>query len=78
MEALHCPINRAPLLTSQQSPKDCRALHLELMQELPEGAKEELQDCLETTDWNICVQDNLEDYTFTVLFYIRRCVENVN
>lgn len=44
----------------------------------PEGAKEQLQDCLETTDWNICVQDNLEDYTFTVLFYIRRCVENVN
>lgn len=43
----------------------------------PEGALAQLQDCFEKTDWEIFEHLDLEQYTETVLFYIKICMENV-
>ena len=40
----------------------------------PEGA---LQDCFEQTVWDIFEQQDLEEYTGTVLSYIKHCTESV-
>jgi len=36
-----------------------------------------LQDCFEHTDWGLFSQQSLEDYTCTVLHYIKTCIDNV-
>lgn len=43
----------------------------------PEGASSQLQDCFERTNWDIFGNQDLEEYTSTVLFYIQNCVDNV-
>ncbi|KAK0154423.1 RNA-directed DNA polymerase from mobile element jockey [Merluccius polli] len=50
----------------------------------PDGAVPMLQDCFETTDWQIFREAatsessvDLEEYTSTVLGYIRKCMEDV-
>ncbi|XP_062851034.1 uncharacterized protein LOC134314382 [Trichomycterus rosablanca] len=50
----------------------------------PEGAVSRLQDCFETTDWQIFREAatsesnvDLEEYTTSVMDYIRTCMENV-
>lgn len=43
----------------------------------PEGASLQLQDCFHRTDWSLFASPDLEEYTSTVLFYIRNCIETV-
>lgn len=43
----------------------------------PEGASEQLQDRFSCTDWTIFEDDNIDTYTYSVLFYIKWCMENV-
>lgn len=43
----------------------------------PECASEQLQDCFECTDWSIFVDDNIDTYTSSVLFYIKSCMDVV-
>uniref|UniRef100_A0A669B6K4 Reverse transcriptase domain-containing protein n=1 Tax=Oreochromis niloticus TaxID=8128 RepID=A0A669B6K4_ORENI len=43
----------------------------------PEGALSQLQDCFSTTVWDLFSSHNLQEYTDTVLSYIRNCVDNV-
>lgn len=42
-----------------------------------EGALSQLQDCFTQTVWYVFEQQNLEEYTETVLFYIKDCADNV-
>lgn len=42
----------------------------------PDGASLQLQDCFQHTDWSLFAPD-IEDYTSSVLFYIRSGVETV-
>ncbi len=43
----------------------------------PEGASQQLQDCFESTDWDIFEHQNLEQYTAAVLGYIKHCTDTV-
>ncbi len=50
----------------------------------PEGSSEALQDCFETTDWNMFKQaatynntTDLQEYTETVTAYITKCIDDV-
>jgi len=43
----------------------------------PEGALSQLQDCFSNTEWSIFEQGDLQEYTDTVLFYIKICIDNV-
>ena len=43
----------------------------------PEGALSQLQDCFEHTVWDIFEQQDLEEYTGTVLSYINHCTDTV-
>lgn len=43
----------------------------------PEGASEQLQDCFESTDWDIFKHQDLGQYTTSVLDYIKYCIDNV-
>ncbi len=43
----------------------------------PEGASQQLQDCFESTDWEVFEQQNLEQYTAAVLGYIKHCTDTV-
>lgn len=42
-----------------------------------EDAVPQLQDCLQTTDWDIFAEEDLTDYTSTVLFCIKTCMDNI-
>ena len=43
----------------------------------PEGALSQLQDCFGHTVWDIFEQQDLEEYTGTVLSYINHCTDTV-
>lgn len=43
----------------------------------PEEASIKLQDLFEYTHWDLFAQQNIEDYTFTVLSYLQFCTDNV-
>ncbi len=50
----------------------------------PEGSSEALQDCFDTTDWNLFKQaatynntTDLQEYTETVTAYITKCIDDV-
>ncbi len=43
----------------------------------PEGASQQLQDCFESTDWEVFEHQNLEQYTAAVLGYIKHCTDTV-
>ncbi len=50
----------------------------------PEGSSEALQDCFDTTDWNMFKQaatynntTDLQEYTETVTAYITKCIDDV-
>ncbi len=43
----------------------------------PEGAFQQLQDCFESTDWEVFEHQNLEQYTAAVLGYIKHCTDTV-
>lgn len=43
----------------------------------PEGALTQLQDCFANTCWDLFYQEDLENFTETVLFYIKCCMDNV-
>lgn len=43
----------------------------------PEGASQQLQDCLESTDWDIFCHQDLEVFTSAVFGYSQRCVNTV-
>lgn len=43
----------------------------------PEGALSQLQDCFDHTAWDLFNQSDLEEYTVTVLFYIKHCADTV-
>jgi hypothetical protein len=43
----------------------------------PEGALSQLQDCFSSTEWSLFEQGDLQEYTETVLFYIKTCIDNV-
>lgn len=43
----------------------------------PEGASEQLQDCFESTIWDVFEHQDLEQYTTAVLGYIKYCMNNV-
>ncbi|KAI4887106.1 hypothetical protein NFI96_003143 [Prochilodus magdalenae] len=43
----------------------------------PEGASSQLQDCFERTNWDVFEDQDPEEYTSTVLYYIKNCVVNV-
>jgi len=40
-----------------------------------EGASQQLQDCFETTNWNVFEHQDLEQYTSAVLDYIDFCID---
>eukprot|EP00064_Thunnus_orientalis_P009743 superscaffoldBa00001257_g9769 len=43
----------------------------------PEGASLQLQDCFQRTNWDLFSDQDVDEYTSTILFYIRTCVENI-
>ena len=43
----------------------------------PEEALSQLQDCFHHTTWDIFSSHNLQEYTDTVLSYIKNCIDNV-
>ena len=43
----------------------------------PEGALSHLQDCFSTTVWDLFSSHNLQEYTDSVLCYIKNCVGTV-
>ncbi len=43
----------------------------------PEGALSQLQDCFGSTEWTVFDCLELNEYTETVLFYIKTCTDNV-
>ena len=43
----------------------------------PEDAAAQLQDCFERTQWDLFANQDITDYTSTVMFYIRNCINNV-
>ncbi len=43
----------------------------------PEGALTQLQDCFANTCWDLFYQEDLDNFTETVLFYIKCCMDNV-
>nr|XP_043874450.1 uncharacterized protein LOC122764210 isoform X2 [Solea senegalensis]XP_043874509.1 uncharacterized protein LOC122764439 isoform X2 [Solea senegalensis] len=43
----------------------------------PEGALSQLQDCFSTTLWDLFSSHNLQEYTDTVLCYIKNCIDTV-
>lgn len=43
----------------------------------PDGALSQLQDCFEHTEWSIFDHLDLQEYTETVLFYMKSCTESV-
>uniref|UniRef100_A0A2D4HU70 Endonuclease/exonuclease/phosphatase domain-containing protein n=1 Tax=Micrurus lemniscatus lemniscatus TaxID=129467 RepID=A0A2D4HU70_MICLE len=51
---------------------------IKLIKIWPEGALDQLQDCFSNTNWNLFEQEDLEEYTKTVLFYILTCVDIVS
>ncbi|XP_073669588.1 uncharacterized protein [Paramisgurnus dabryanus] len=42
-----------------------------------EDASLQLQDCFERTNWTLFFNQDVNEYAFTVLCYIRSCVENI-
>ena len=50
---------------------------IKIVKAWPEGTLSQLQDCFERTVWDLFDQGDLEEYTETVLFYIKRCADNV-
>ncbi|KAI4900154.1 hypothetical protein NFI96_023881, partial [Prochilodus magdalenae] len=47
------------------------------MKTWPEGTSSQLQDCFEWTNWHVFEDQDLEEYTSTVLYYIKNCVDDV-
>lgn len=47
------------------------------MKTWPEGALSQLQDCFGNTEWTVFDCLELNEYTETVLFYIKTCTDNV-
>ncbi len=43
----------------------------------PEWSSGQLQDCFSHTDWTVFVEDDIDIYTSSVLFYIKCCIDNV-
>ena len=43
----------------------------------PEGASQQLQECFESTNWDVFEHQDLEQYTTAVLGYIKYCTDNV-
>ncbi|XP_024121111.1 uncharacterized protein LOC112142095 [Oryzias melastigma] len=43
----------------------------------PDDASQRLQDCFERTDWEVFEHQDLENFTDSVLCYIKNCVETV-
>ncbi len=43
----------------------------------PVDATSQLQDCFDNTDWSIFESQNLEEYTTSVLSYIKHCTDTV-
>ncbi|KAG8139472.1 hypothetical protein E2320_002240, partial [Naja naja] len=50
---------------------------IKLIKIWPEEALDQLWDCFSNTKWNLFEQEDLEEYTKTVLFYIFSCVDTV-
>ena len=44
---------------------------------MAEGASEQLQDCFVSMDWDIFKHQDLEQYTTSVLDYLKFCTDNV-
>uniref|UniRef100_A0A670JPL4 Reverse transcriptase domain-containing protein n=1 Tax=Podarcis muralis TaxID=64176 RepID=A0A670JPL4_PODMU len=43
----------------------------------PVGASEQLQDCFRSTEWSLFVENNVDTYASTVLFYVKSCIDVV-
>lgn len=43
----------------------------------PEGATQQLQDCFDRTDWGVFEHQDLEVFTYSVLCYIKNCIDTV-
>ena len=43
----------------------------------PEDASLQLQDCFERTNWTLFFNQDVNEYAFAVLCYIRTCIENI-
>lgn len=50
---------------------------MKIIKTWPKGALSKLQDCFECTELDVFVQQDLEEYTETLLFYIKNCTDNV-
>ncbi len=48
-----------------------------IVKKWPEGASSQVQDCFERTNWDVFENQELEEYTSTLLCYIKNCVDNV-
>lgn len=66
------------LLTAYTPLRRKSKLITKIIKKWPEGALEQLQDCFEQMDWEVFEYQDLEQYTETVLFYIKVCMDNVS
>ena len=65
------------LLLPAYTPLKKKAPTTKTIKTWPDDASQQLQDCFETTNWDIFKHQDLEVYTSTVLCYIKHCVDTV-